>query len=63
LTLGSSMDGITGSKKLGASRPVMIEVVPPICRSMERTPAFCSSAILLMLLAPRATFSSSSMPG
>src|SRR5262245_50620845 len=41
----------------------MIEEVPPICRSMLRTPAFCSSAILLMLLAPRATLSSSSMPG
>ena len=40
-----------------------IEVVPPICRSKLRTPAFCSSAILLMLLAPRATLSSSSIAG
>ena len=49
-TSGKIIAGRTGSRRFCANKPVMIDVVPPICRSILRTPAFCSSMILLILL-------------
>src|SRR5215470_4120486 len=63
LTSGSSIHGGIGSNRFCVNGPVTIEVVPPICRSKLLTPALSSSTILLILLAPRATLSSRSIPG